>query len=85
VFRWRAIEDGAVGCRENSTVAGTYKYMLLRPVKYWAGGVGAKSAERNKGALRWMQKETRMLVIRIRDDFHPATGMSATCATTLTG
>jgi hypothetical protein len=48
--------------------------MLRWSVEYWAGGVGAKSAERHKRAVRWMQQEARMLVIRVGDDFHAANG-----------
>jgi len=72
--RGRAIEDGAVGCRENSTVAWTGEYLLLRPVKYGAGCVRAEAAERKEFAFRRMQQEARVLVIRVRDDFHGANG-----------
>src|ERR1700683_166333 len=73
-LRGRPIEDGAVGCRENSTVARTGEYMLLRPVKYGAGCVRAKAAERKECAFRRMQQEARVLVIGVRDDFHGADG-----------
>src|ERR1700678_3532630 len=73
-LRGRAIEDGAVGCRENPTVARTGEYMLLRPVKDGASCVRAKAAEREEGAFRWMQQKARVFVIGVRDDFHGADG-----------
>jgi len=73
-LRGRAIEDGAVGRRENSAVARTGEYMLLRPVKYGAGSVRAEAAERKEFAFRRMQQEARVLVIGVRDDFHGADG-----------
>jgi hypothetical protein len=46
--------------------------MLLRPVKYGAGCMSAETAERKEDTFRGMQQEARVLVIRVRDDFHGA-------------
>ncbi len=36
--------------------------------------MGAETAERKEDAVRGMQQEARVLVIRVRDDFHGANG-----------
>jgi hypothetical protein len=48
--------------------------MLLRPVKYGAGCMSAETAERKEDAFRGVQQEARVLVIRVRNDFHGADG-----------
>ena len=53
-------------------MAGTREDVFFRAVEYRTGSVSAESAECEKRAVGRMQQETRMLVIRIGNDFHPA-------------
>ena len=70
----RAAEHGPIDCGKNSPMARACKYVFLRPIKYGARRVGAESAEGQKCAVRRMQQEAGMLVIRVGNDFHAADG-----------